>query len=122
MKRPSRRAAIFGLKCPRCGKGDLFKTPTFSFREPFEMYSHCPECHLNYSPEPGFYFGAMFISYIWTAWLSIFVIAFFHWFLKLGLFTSFAILITFYAICFVWVFRISRAMWLTLSGAGKKNN
>lgn len=27
------------------------------------MNSECPVCHLNFMKEPGFYWGAMFVSY-----------------------------------------------------------
>jgi Protein of unknown function (DUF983) len=27
------------------------------------MNSSCPHCHAGFEPEPGFYFGAMFVSY-----------------------------------------------------------
>ena len=27
------------------------------------MHPECPKCGLNYDPEPGYYFGAMFVSY-----------------------------------------------------------
>lgn len=28
-----------------------------------KMHSQCPSCKLSFEPEPGFYFGAMYISY-----------------------------------------------------------
>lgn len=37
------------------------------------MKQACDNCGQNYEPEPGFYYGAMFISYILTAWLFIIV-------------------------------------------------
>lgn len=30
---------------------------------PLDMPERCSACQLNFEPEPGFYFGAMFISY-----------------------------------------------------------
>jgi hypothetical protein len=27
------------------------------------MHQHCPLCGASFEPEPGFYFGAMFVSY-----------------------------------------------------------
>lgn len=30
------------------------------------MYAACPNCHVSLEPEPGFYFGAMFVSYAFT--------------------------------------------------------
>lgn len=37
------------------------------------MKQSCDVCGQNYEPEPGFYYGAMFISYILTGWLFIIV-------------------------------------------------
>lgn len=31
-----------------------------------EMHDYCQECNASFEPEPGFYFGAMFISYAFT--------------------------------------------------------
>ncbi|GAB3539180.1 hypothetical protein GCM10027577_01120 [Spirosoma fluminis] len=27
------------------------------------MYEHCPHCRLRYEVEPGYFYGAMFVSY-----------------------------------------------------------
>jgi hypothetical protein len=35
------------------------------------MNSNCPQCNATFIPEPGFYFGAMFISYAFN--VAIFV-------------------------------------------------
>lgn len=37
----------------------------------FALYRHCPKCRLNFFPEPGFYLGAIAISYVVTAALTI---------------------------------------------------
>ncbi len=39
-----------------------------------EMNHYCPVCDASFEPEPGFYFGAMFISYAFSV-----VIIFFTW-------------------------------------------
>ena len=53
-------------KCPRCQEGDLFIKP-FEFTKPLNMPERCPVCHQKFEPEPGFYYGAMFLSYIFSA-------------------------------------------------------
>ena len=108
----SKLSSIFALKCARCHTGDLFPTGSFSFNKPFEMNKRCPHCDLNLEPEPGFYFGAMFISYIISAWFCIVFILFFHWVLDWSLNGSFAVLLALLAIVFVWFFRFSRSVWL----------
>lgn len=50
-------------KCPRCRNGSIFKTSMFDLRGFWKMNTHCEHCGSTFEPEPGFYFGAMFVSY-----------------------------------------------------------
>ena len=79
------------------------------------MLERCPKCNLNYFPEPGYYYGAMFISYIWTGWFSLFFVAIFTWGLHWSINASFGVLILFMLINFVYIFRVSRLMWLNVN-------
>jgi uncharacterized protein (DUF983 family) len=104
--------SMLGVKCPSCREGNMFDGSSYDFKlKSFEMTKHCSNCKADLEPEPGFYFGAMFISYGITGWFSIFFIMFFHWLLDLGLYTSFAILIAFLAFNFIWIYRVSRCIW-----------
>ncbi len=115
LKKGSKLYSIFHLKCPRCAEGDLFETPTFSFRKPFYMPQHCPKCGQPYFLEPGFYYGAMFISYIWTGWVSLIFVGILIWGFGVGVNTAFALLVLLMALLYVWIFRVSRAMWLAMN-------
>ena len=35
------------------------------------MHRHCPNCNMDFEPEPGFYWGAMYITYGFNAGLAI---------------------------------------------------
>ena len=105
-------SSIFAMKCPRCREGDLFKTPTFSYKNPTEMYENCLACGQTYNPEPGFWFGAMFVSYVWTAWACLIFIGGGMWGLGLSINMAFLILILVVAVLYFWIFRISRSMWI----------
>ena len=63
MSRKSRIEAIKKQKCPRCHQGDLFTTSAFNIGGFYKMHPKCLECEQTFEPEPGFYYGAMFISY-----------------------------------------------------------
>ncbi len=65
--------AILLNKCPKCHKGDLFikPNPYLHLSQMGKMYQRCPKCNLNYSPEPGFYFGAAYVSYALTTMVII---------------------------------------------------
>ncbi|MCC7245290.1 MAG: DUF983 domain-containing protein [Saprospiraceae bacterium] len=110
----SKAYSIFNLKCPRCHEGDMFQTGSWSYVKPFDMLERCPKCNLNYFPEPGYYYGSMFISYIWTAFFSLAFVMFFHWYLGWSINASFGLLIVFLVLNFVYVFRISRLMWINV--------
>ncbi len=111
----SKSYSIFFLKCARCQEGGTFETGSWSFVKPFDMLKRCPKCDLNYWPEPGFYYGAMFISYIWTGWFCLFFMGFFHWYLGWGQMASFGLLFLFLGLNFVYIFRVSRLMWLNIN-------
>lgn len=57
---------ILQQRCPRCRKGPLFTHSAFSLSHFTEMPSACPVCGLAYEPEPGFYWGAMYISFAFS--------------------------------------------------------
>ncbi|MCB0636174.1 MAG: DUF983 domain-containing protein [Lewinella sp.] len=107
--------SILNLTCPRCHEASMWYTGSFSFKKSFDMKPVCDHCGQNLEPEPGFYYGAMFISYIFTAWLSIFFVIFFHWVLDLSLEVSFVLLILFMAFCFVYFFRLARSIWININ-------
>ncbi|MEZ4958907.1 MAG: DUF983 domain-containing protein [Saprospiraceae bacterium] len=107
--------SILHMKCPKCQEGDLFETGSFSFSKPFDMPEKCPVCQQKYFLEPGFYYGAMFVSYIITGWFCLFFVGFFMLVLGLGWEISFVLLILTLAILFVWIFRVSRAIWININ-------
>jgi len=103
------------LKCPQCRTGNLFETSTLSFREPFEMNKRCKTCNTNFFPEPGYYYGAMFVSYIVFSFPCLFFVMFLHWVLGLGMIASMALLCVAAGIGFIYVFRVSRSLWIHMN-------
>jgi uncharacterized protein (DUF983 family) len=107
----NRLAAIFNYKCPRCRKGDLFAIP-LNIKQPLDMHKRCQVCDLDFEPEPGFYFGAMFISYTISAFilLPVALLAVF----KYGWSANQAMLLMMGigAVGFLKILRISRSAWL----------
>jgi len=49
-------------RCPQCRQEKLFKTAAYSTKF-LEMNTTCSHCQLQYEREPGFFYGAMYISY-----------------------------------------------------------
>ncbi len=115
MKKGKSLYPVFKFKCPQCHEGDLYPTKTFSFEKPFDMHKNCPNCNASFFPEPGFYYGAMFISYIISGFFCIFYLLITILALKWSGFAGIGSLILVMAIFFVWLFRFARALWLTVN-------
>lgn len=60
----SRLIKLFSGKCPHCEKGEVFykNGNPFLIQMP-KMNSLCPVCNHRFEREPGYFFGAMYVSY-----------------------------------------------------------
>jgi uncharacterized protein (DUF983 family) len=56
-------AGIFTMRCPRCREGKMFPEKTLYTNRFMKMNERCSCCNQSFMPEPGYYFGAMFVSY-----------------------------------------------------------
>jgi uncharacterized protein (DUF983 family) len=63
MQKRSKFQAIIEGKCPRCRQGNLFAHPLTKLSKFYVTNKNCPHCNLRFEQEPGFFFGAMYISY-----------------------------------------------------------
>ncbi|MDX2359190.1 MAG: DUF983 domain-containing protein [Crocinitomicaceae bacterium] len=64
MKKPSLTRSVFGLRCPRCREGRMFKKQgLLVYSDMLGMKERCSCCNLNYTIEPGFWLGALWTSY-----------------------------------------------------------
>lgn len=59
-------SAIINCKCPHCRAGDIFAYPATNLFKFNRMNESCPHCGIRLEPEPGFYQGAMYVSYGFT--------------------------------------------------------
>jgi uncharacterized protein (DUF983 family) len=67
-------SVLYG-KCPRCHKGDLFLNKNAYKVENWDkMHEKCSSCGLHYEMEPGFFQGAMYVSYALGVALSVGVV------------------------------------------------
>jgi uncharacterized protein (DUF983 family) len=53
---------VIRQRCPRCYRGSVF-------RGRFAMNARCPLCGLEFGREPGYFTGAMYVSYTLAALL-----------------------------------------------------
>jgi uncharacterized protein (DUF983 family) len=101
-----RLVAILTLRCPRCLQGTMW-------RGFLTMNKECPVCGLVFEREPGYYTGAMVVSYaIAVPTFGLIVIAL----LLAGIDAAIALLVggAVYLFLAPFIFRYSRVVWLHL--------
>jgi uncharacterized protein (DUF983 family) len=104
----TRMAALIRGNCPRCRTGRIFAGR-------FAMHPTCPVCGLRFGREPGYFTGAMYVSYA----LALPVIALCTAVVLLAAprlsFELTAGVATLLFLPFVpWIFRTSRVLWIHL--------
>lgn len=57
-------SSVLHARCPQCHSGPIMKGI-------FAIYPKCKNCGYDFNPESGFYLGAMAVSYLLTAVLTI---------------------------------------------------
>ena len=66
MKEKGVLQAIIQGNCPRCRSGKMFKYSVFNIPKLNKIHAQCTECDLQYEREPGFFYGAMYVSYAFS--------------------------------------------------------
>ena len=95
------------LQCARCGRGPVF----FGF---FKMHPECPQCHLKFEREQGFFVGAIYLNY--GATVAVAVPGFFilDYFTGISLTRQLLLWGAFAVVFPLFFFRYSRSLWLSL--------
>ena len=99
-------------KCPQCHQGRVLKYPPYQINKLLDTEETCAHCQLKYEKEPGFFYGALYVSYALTS--GIFIVAYI---LQLTVFelpvTQFAIgMLSLLLLTFPLIARWSRVLWL----------
>lgn len=111
---------IVQQKCPRCRTGKMFKYPTWSPVKFHRMHPECPHCDFHFEIEPGFWYGAMYVSYaINTAVLMVMALSVLFGFPEWSGWTQVGVVIIPMLSLIPINFRISRVIYLYLFGSVK---
>jgi len=108
----SRLSSILSMTCPRCRQGHMFGK--LDFLHPLKMNKVCEVCGQKFEPEPGFYYGAMFISYIFIGFFSLAFVGLSVFYFHLSVEIAILVLLACLAIVFLWNLRFSRSIWAHL--------
>jgi len=62
MAKTSQLVAIVKAKCPRCRRGKIFSGSLYGLNLQ-TTNEHCSHCGMRFEVEPGYFYGAMYVSY-----------------------------------------------------------
>ncbi|WP_299835322.1 DUF983 domain-containing protein [uncultured Tenacibaculum sp.] len=115
---------ILSNKCPHCKKGHVFKTSIFNPFSIGKMDQNCSHCGFTYEKEPGFFFGAMYVSYALIVAESVAAFVILRLLLNLNWFISFGGIVALSLFLFAVNFKLSRVIWIYIfhSEKYKKNS
>lgn len=115
IKKGTKLYSILNFRCPQCQEGDFFVSSPYNIKKIGELHSNCNSCKLKFSKEPGFYFGALYVSY--AIGIAIFICVFvINWILNLNA-TLMQTLLTVGAVLIVgtpFIFHLSKIIWANL--------
>lgn len=102
----TRFQAILRQRCPQCLEGRAFAGMV-------NMHTHCPQCGHRFEREPGYFLGAMYISYP----ISVIFMLLFWWmvaliFPDLTMYQSLFLGVLMYVPLIPPTFRYSRVLWM----------
>ncbi|MGV3540645.1 MAG: DUF983 domain-containing protein [Rufibacter sp.] len=112
------RSLLYSLakaKCPRCREGDMFPKATLYSTKFADMREYCTCCGQSFEPEPGFYYGAMYVSFALNVGLflvTLFLLSLFVEEVTMGMLIG-LILVTSLGMLPVF-FRLARLLWVNI--------
>lgn len=101
-------------KCPDCGKGDVYEKNRKWIQLP-KMNHQCEHCGYNFNGEPGYFLGAMYVSYAMAVFEGLVTFFIASLFMKEFSGISLALIITGVIVVFaIPNFKFSRIIWMNL--------
>ncbi len=102
-------------KCPHCRQGEIYTHSPLNLTKFGAMHKHCAHCGYRYEIEPGFFFGAMYVSYAFQIAILIGSGILVSLFFKEPPIWVYVVTVAFFIVLtFPFSFRFSRLIWLYL--------
>ena len=115
MKKGTKLYSILKMTCPKCQEGKFLVAHPYNYKQMGEIYSHCPNCGLDYMPEPGFYYGAMYVSYGLGVAIFVAIWASCNWFFdNVGVWTQITLILIALIGLGPYLYSLSKIIWANL--------
>ena len=121
LKKGTKLYSILKKKCPVCHEGDFFISRTYDIKNSGKIYEKCPNCGEVYSKEPGFYQGAMYVSYALgvAMFIAVFILTYLFY-PEPSTFTYIVILLITMLLLAPYLYELSKIIWANLFMSYKK--
>ena len=111
----SKLYSIAGNKCPNCHEGNFFAyNNPYNLAHTTQMNQRCKVCNEDFRREPGFYFGAMYVSYALTVGVGIALYLFMRVYLGFSVTQYFLSFILSLVVLLPVYYRTARIIWIHL--------
>ncbi|WP_070137922.1 DUF983 domain-containing protein [Crocinitomix algicola] len=112
----TRLYSILNSKCPKCQEGDFHVSKNaYDFNNFGKNHDYCSHCGFKYEQEPGFFYGAMYVSYALTVAFSVAIgVAIFVLFPSSSYLVYLISILVGLVVLMPLSFRLSRIIWLNL--------
>ena len=108
-------------KCPHCHEGNFFvKNNPYNLEHTTKMNQRCAVCDEDFRREPGFYFGAMYVSYGLTVGFGLLLYVFMCVYLALNVTQYFVSFIVSLVVLLPVYYRTARLIWIYFFVSYKK--
>lgn len=115
MKKRTLVSSILGQRCPRCREGEMFQSGAYNLTSFTKMHKSCGSCGHTFESEPGFFMGAMYVSYAFqvaivvTTFVAITILI-----EDAPVWLYLTTILAMAALLFPMIFRLSRSIWIHL--------
>lgn len=111
--RKTKLYSILNNKCPHCNQGNFFKTNhPYNLKEFWIMNKRCEHCNEDFIKEPGYYFGASYVSYSLTVGLGIGLFLLLDFVFQVETLTFLIIFSSLLIALLPVLYRVSRLIWI----------
>ncbi|WP_026236408.1 DUF983 domain-containing protein [Pontibacter roseus] len=107
--------SVAAAKCPRCREGNMFPKGTLYSTRFADMNPNCPCCGQTFEPEPGYYYGAMYVSFGFNVGIFLIALVILYQFVEEVTMAMMIGLVAVVVVAFLpIIFRLSRAIWINI--------
>lgn len=122
MKKGTKLYSILTLTCPQCQEGNFMVGAPYRLKTMGKVKDECDLCGLNYKPETGFYFGAMYVSYALGVAVFVTIWASCNWFFNnVSVWTQIGLVVGALVVLTPYLNALSKIIWANFFMSYKKD-